>query len=113
MGVEQAFDDYQKIVNADKKHVDLARERRDIFKKAFKAEPGTYSIEGYDAAVVLLQGIDQGNTTRADLLDFVETYNGQGFSKTYKWTDEGELSETPVFGYKVDNGKIVSVGALD
>jgi hypothetical protein len=35
MGVEQAFDDFQEIVNADKANVDLARTRRDIFKKAF------------------------------------------------------------------------------
>jgi len=85
----------------------------DAYKKAFKAEPGTYSIEGYDTTIVLLQGIDKGNTTRAKLLDFVDTYSGQGYAKAYKWTDEGELSETPVYGYKVDNGKIVSVGSLD
>jgi branched-chain amino acid transport system substrate-binding protein len=85
----------------------------DAYKKAFKAEPGTYSIEGYDTAIVLLQGIDKGNTTRQKLLDFVETYSGQGYAKSYKWADDGELSETPVYGYKVDNGKIVSVGSLD
>jgi hypothetical protein len=39
MGVEKAFDDFQNVVNADKKRVDLARERRDVFKQAFKAEP--------------------------------------------------------------------------
>lgn len=92
---------------------DLIPDFADAYKKAFKAEPGTYSIDGYDAAIVLLQGIDAGSATRAELLDFVETYNGEGYSKAYKWTDEGELAETPVFGYKVDNGKIVSVGALD
>lgn len=85
----------------------------DAYKKAFKAAPGTYSIEGYDTAIVLLQGIDQGNTTREKLHTFVEGYSGQGFAKSYKWGDDGELTETPVFGYKVDNGKIVSVGSLD
>lgn len=85
----------------------------EAYEDAFKGQaPGTYSIEGYDAAVVLLQGIDAGNTTRAKLLSFVEDYNGQGFSKKYKWTDEGELTDTPVYGYKVDDGKIVSVGEL-
>jgi branched-chain amino acid transport system substrate-binding protein len=92
---------------------ELIPEFADAYKKEFKTAPGTYSIEGYDSVTVLLQGIDKGNTTRAKLLDFVETYNGQGFSKALKWTDEGELSETPVYGYKVDEGEIVSVGLLD
>lgn len=85
----------------------------DAYKKAFKAAPGTYSIEGYDAAIVLLQGIDAGNLTREKLHKFIEGYSGQGYAKSYKWGDDGELTETPVFGYKVDDGKIVSVGALD
>jgi hypothetical protein len=46
MGVDQAFDDFQEIVNADKGHVDLARERRDIFKKAFKAEADVAEVFG-------------------------------------------------------------------
>jgi len=86
----------------------------DAYKKAFKNKaPGTYSIEGYDTAIVLLQGIDKGNTTRPKLLSFVEDYSGQGYAKSYKWNEDGELTDTPVFGYKVDNGKIVSIGQLD
>lgn len=46
MGVEQAFDDFQEIVNAEKDHVDLARERRDAFKRAFKAEPDVAEVFG-------------------------------------------------------------------
>jgi Second Messenger Oligonucleotide or Dinucleotide Synthetase domain len=38
MGIGEAFDDFQKIVNADKDRVDVARGRRDIFKKAFNSE---------------------------------------------------------------------------
>lgn len=86
----------------------------DAYKKAFKNKaPGTYSIEGYDTAIVLLQGIDKGSTTREKLLSFVQDYSGQGYAKSYKWAEDGELTDTPVFGYKVDNGKIVSVGQLD
>jgi branched-chain amino acid transport system substrate-binding protein len=86
----------------------------DAYEKAFKNKaPGTYSIEGYDTAIVLLQGIDKGATTREKLLSFVQDYSGQGYAKSYKWAEDGELAETPVFGYKVDDGKIVSVGQLD
>lgn len=83
------------------------------YKKAFDIAPGTYSIEGYDTAIVLLKGIDDGATDRKKLLQAVEGYSGQGFAKAYKWGADGELTETPVYGYKVEDGKIVSIGSLD
>jgi branched-chain amino acid transport system substrate-binding protein len=76
------------------------------------AAPGTYSLEAYDATTILLAGIDAGNTTRAKLLDFVTNYDGQGFSKNFKWDSTGELSDLTVYGYKVQDGKIVSVGKI-
>lgn len=82
------------------------------YKSVANAAPGTYSVESYDAATVLLAGIDKGNTDRAKLLNFVKTYDGVGLSKKIKWDDKGELSDLAVYGYKVENGKIVSVGKL-
>jgi branched-chain amino acid transport system substrate-binding protein len=86
------------------------------FEKAYKtlasAEPGTYSIEGYDAATVLLSGIDQGKTTRADLKAFVTSYDKDGLSKHYKWDSQGELQAPTVYGYKVEGGKIVPIGTI-
>jgi branched-chain amino acid transport system substrate-binding protein len=82
------------------------------YKTAFSIEPGTYSIEGYDAATVLLSGIDSGKTTRADLLGFVKAYDKDGLSKHYKWDATGELATPAVYGYKVDKGKIVPIGTI-
>jgi branched-chain amino acid transport system substrate-binding protein len=82
------------------------------YKAAFKAEPGTYSVEAYDAMTILLKGIDAGNTTRDKLKAFVTSYDGQGLSKAFKWDSTGELSASTVYGYKVENGKIVSVGTI-
>ncbi|MGZ4661949.1 MAG: branched-chain amino acid ABC transporter substrate-binding protein, partial [Arthrobacter sp.] len=76
------------------------------------AEPGTYSIEGYDAATVLLSGIDAGKQSRADLLAWVKAYDKDGLSKHYKWDAKGELQAPTVYGYKVENGKIVPVGPI-
>ena len=91
---------------------DLIPDFEKAYKAAFKAEPGTYSVEAYDAVTVLLKGIDAGKTTRPALKDFVATYNGQGLSKKLQWDKTGELAETPVFGYKVENNKIVPVGSI-
>lgn len=74
--------------------------------------PGTYSLEGYDSATILLTGIDKGIKDRAGILDFVKNYNADGFSKHFQWDATGELATTPVYGYKVQNGKIVYVGTI-
>jgi len=76
------------------------------------AEPGTYSIEGYDAATVLLAGIDAGKQSRADLQSWVKAYDKDGLSKHYKWDAKGELQAPTVYGYKVENGKIVPIGPI-
>ena len=82
------------------------------YKAAFNAEPGTYSIEGYDSATILLTGIDKGNTDRAKLLDFVKNYDADGLSKHYKWDSTGELQAPAVYGYKVEDGQIKPIGVI-
>jgi branched-chain amino acid transport system substrate-binding protein len=91
---------------------ELIKTFSDAYESAFSAAPGTYSIEGYDSATILLAGIDKGNTDRAKLKDWVKNYNADGLSKHYQWDSTGELAKSTVYGYKVDNGKIVSVGAI-
>ncbi len=73
---------------------------------------GTYSLEGYDATTILLKGVDSGIKDRAGLLNYVKTYNGDGLSKHFQWDSTGELTGTTVYGYKVENGKIVYVGTI-
>ncbi|MEP6841970.1 MAG: branched-chain amino acid ABC transporter substrate-binding protein [Pseudolysinimonas sp.] len=87
------------------------------FEKAYTAafagaEPGTYSIEGYDATTVLLAGIDKGNDTRAKLLAWVKGYDADGLSKHYKWDSTGELQAPAVYGYEISGGKIVPIGVI-
>ena len=73
----------------------------DDYTKAFGQAPGTYSIEGYDLGTILAKGVDSGATTRAALLDFVRTYDGQGLARKYQWTDTGELTTSLIWIYKV------------
>lgn len=85
----------------------------DAYEGKYKETAGTYTIEGYDATTVLLAGIDAGNHDRESLLKFVTGYEGQGFSKKFAWNETGELTDLPVFGYKVQDGEIVSVGRIN
>lgn len=93
---------------------DLIKDFSEAYGKvANGAAPGTYSVEGYDSATVLMSGIGQGNGTRAKLKEFVKGYDKYGLGKLYKWDDKGELTDKTVYGYKTDGDKIVSVGKID
>ena len=71
------------------------------YTKKFGQAPGTYSLESYDLATILLKGIDSGAVTRPALLEFVRTYVGQGVARKYQWTDTGELTSNLIWMYKV------------
>ena len=73
----------------------------DEYSKKFGQAPGTYSVEAYDLATILLTGIDSGAVTRDTLLEFVRGYSGQGLAREYRWTDTGELTSNMIWIYKV------------
>ncbi|MEU5939795.1 branched-chain amino acid ABC transporter substrate-binding protein [Micromonospora sp. NPDC047548] len=90
-----------------------AAEARGTFVEEYKAlngvEPGTYSDTAYDAANILLAGIKAKKTTRADLLEFVKGYSGEGVASSYKFVEGGELdpAQVKVWAFKVQGGKVV------
>ncbi|QDY09719.1 branched-chain amino acid ABC transporter substrate-binding protein [Micromonospora sp. HM134] len=90
-----------------------AAEARGTFVEEFKAlngaDPGTYSDTAYDAANILLAGIKAKKTTRADLLEFVKNYDGEGVASKYKFVEGGELdpAQVVVWAFKVQGGKVV------
>lgn len=73
----------------------------EAYTKKFGQAPGTYSLESYDLATILLKGIDSGAVTRPALLEFVRAYDGQGVARRYKWTPNGELTSNLIWIYKV------------
>jgi len=73
----------------------------DEYTKKFGQAPGTYSLEAYDLATILLKGIDSGAVTREALLNYVRNYSGQGVARMYQWTPNGELTSNMIWIYKV------------
>ncbi|GEE03257.1 branched chain amino acid ABC transporter substrate-binding protein [Gordonia spumicola] len=71
------------------------------YKAAFNQAPGVYSVEAYDLATILMKGIEQGKTTRADLLEFVRGYKGDGLARHYEWKPNGELTTSLIWMYEV------------
>jgi branched-chain amino acid transport system substrate-binding protein len=86
------------------------------FAKAYKAEikkdPGTYSTEGYDAVKLLVAAVEEGKTTRAQLLEHVESLDSyEGIGKTIKFEENGNVVGGDVFVYEVKAGKITELGS--
>ncbi|RDI65454.1 amino acid/amide ABC transporter substrate-binding protein (HAAT family) [Nocardia pseudobrasiliensis] len=78
----------------------------DQFEKDYQAlngqKSGVYSVEAYDLATILLKAIDGGKSTRADVLDYVRGYEGDGTGgRHYKWNAQGELTNAVVWIYTV------------
>jgi branched-chain amino acid transport system substrate-binding protein len=77
------------------------------YQEVTNAEPGTYSAEGYDAANVILDGLADGNTERADLLEWVNGYDEAGLTKQIKFDETGEVGDVVIYAYTVTDGEIV------
>jgi branched-chain amino acid transport system substrate-binding protein len=79
------------------------------FKKEFNADPGVYADVTYDLAKIFLEAIDEGKTSRADVLDFLKNYDkaGPATGVTYKWDDKGELEpdQVRVWAYVAKSGQ--------
>lgn len=78
------------------------------FQKEYGEAPGSYGAEGYDGAVVLLEGYKAGKSTRADLMAWVKAYDKQGVSKYIKFDTTGDVdkSKVVIWSYEVKGGKI-------
>jgi len=89
----------------------------EAFTSKYKAingqDPGTYSTEGYDVMSIFLNGIKAGKTTRADMLDFVNSYDEDGLTKHIKFDNTGEVADVVIYAYKVDGGKITPGVAME
>jgi branched-chain amino acid transport system substrate-binding protein len=77
--------------------------------------PGTYSTEAYDAANILMNGIADGNTDRASLLEYVEglTAVDYAISKEVVFEENGNIEAQGIFVFTVKDGKIVLDTATD
>lgn len=85
----------------------------DAFRAQFNGEdPATYAAEAYDAASVFLAAIDAGKTTRADILEFIKSYDEAGVTKQLKWDDKGEVAGSAVYAYEIKDGAIKGIGLI-
>ncbi len=91
---------------------DLGQFAKD-YKELNNVDAGTYSTQGYDAASILIDGVEDGNDTRAELLTFVEgltTY--EGVAGTIEFEANGNVKSKDVYAYEVKGGKLDELGTV-
>jgi branched-chain amino acid transport system substrate-binding protein len=83
------------------------------YKNLNKADAGTYSTQGYDAANMLVKGVNEGNTTREKLLTFIEGLTSyDGVAGPIELQENGNVKNKDVYVYQVKNGKLTEAGTV-
>jgi branched-chain amino acid transport system substrate-binding protein len=78
------------------------------FEDKFGNAPGAYAAEGFDAMNIFLAALDDGARTREEVLDFVNSYEGDGLSKQIAFDENGDVPKENVsyWAYKNTDGKL-------
>jgi branched-chain amino acid transport system substrate-binding protein len=82
------------------------------FRRVMRMEPGVYAAESYDAAMFFFEGIQRGNTSRLQLLNYINTGSYKGITKTLKFDARGELLGTDVHTLVVKGGEFIRLSDL-
>jgi branched-chain amino acid transport system substrate-binding protein len=68
------------------------------YEEEFDEAPWHYSVEAYELAGIMIEGIASGAVTdRSSMLHWFTGYSGYGAITHYQWADTGELITRPVF----------------
>jgi branched-chain amino acid transport system substrate-binding protein len=83
------------------------------FQEKMGVSSGVYSVESFDAANILLEGIKAGNTTRESMLAWVKAYTGTSVSgNTIKFDSNGDISYGLFAGFTTKDGALVNTGII-
>ena len=83
------------------------------FQEKMGVSSGVYSVESFDAANILLEGILAGNTTRESMLAWVKAYEGKSVSgNTIKFDSNGDISYGLFAGFTTKDGVLVNTGII-
>jgi branched-chain amino acid transport system substrate-binding protein len=83
------------------------------FQAKMGVSSGVYSVESFDAANILLEGILAGNTTRETMLAWVKAYSGTSVSgNTIQFDENGDISYGLFAGFTTTDGVLVNTGII-
>src|SRR6478735_3105282 len=80
-------------------------EFHDAYVKKYHVEPTDYAAEAFDATLIILNGLKDGASNRADMATFIRSYSGPGITKDLSFNDDGDITGDPYFVYTMKDGK--------
>jgi branched-chain amino acid transport system substrate-binding protein len=79
------------------------------YRSTFASVPDYFAAEGFDAAGILLAGVDAGARSRSAIQDWLGTATYQGVTKTVRFDGRGEVVGSPVYFFVINDGAFVPV----
>lgn len=83
------------------------------YEEKFNTPPGTYSTEGYDAATLFINAIEEGNTDAESINEYLKTVDLDGVSKPIQFNEQGELQEAAIYVHEIRDGAVVPLGDVE
>ncbi|MEU7587535.1 branched-chain amino acid ABC transporter substrate-binding protein [Micromonospora sp. NPDC049230] len=84
------------------------------YQKKYGIPPGSYGAEGFDGATIFLDAFKAGKKSRAEILEFVKSYDKQGVSKYIKFDANGDVDKAKVviWAYQIKGTAIEALQEL-
>jgi branched-chain amino acid transport system substrate-binding protein len=79
----------------------------EAYNAAFDADPGAFTIEAYQNALILTQALQEVGCDRTAIRDFLDEFSGEVFGKQIEFDDNGDIAAQTFFVYQVENGAFV------
>jgi len=80
-------------------------EFHDAYVKEYDVEPTDYAAEAFDATLIILNGLKDGASNRADMATFIRSYSGPGITKDLSFDDDGDITGDPYYVYTMKDGR--------
>lgn len=79
------------------------------YEAEFGSAPGAYAAEGFDAMTIFLDALESGAADRGAVEEFVDSYEGEGLTKTLAFDEKGDISvdNVVIWAYKVQGDALV------
>ena len=79
----------------------------DAYKEAFDTDPGAFSVESYQNARIVIEGLKSGACDRESMREFVAGFDGEVAGKQISFAENGDIAAGPFTIYKAEDGEWV------
>ena len=79
----------------------------DAYTEAYDTEPGAFSVEAYQNARIIIEGMKNGACDREAMREFIANFDGEVAGKQISFGENGDIAAGPFTIYKAEGGEWV------